>query len=560
MKLEGIDITGLEVFSAPYDVRRDLHIYIDFVRGQEIKRHYRTNQLKKGDARQLARAFGHPDVMENVEDRNEYFGNSWIDKIEYLALRLKLVNFDTAGEYGSYTSMSATYRDNYVIVHKKTYEEFLTLSLAEQERRILATYVDLYEYDRNEFFDRNYWGMLDRFSIMGSATGPLPSVDFAEARSLLLETLAECDPGEWLSTASLVAYFKAHHPYFLIPENPLTQRGYGKPEPVSRYKSFYENIDRWNRDGDLIPDDAPDGFERVEGRYIERFLEGIPLLLGYVDVAYREDDPIHKPSINRLAAFRVRERFTQMMRDELPAPRVTVQPNFEVVVESAFYPVASLERLKPIGEIVSEGAVSTLKLEREKVAAMVAWNEDFDPVAILRELAEEDLPPNVVIELEEWAGHAEIFTLYDGFGLVEGEGKLPESLIAHEIGPGLRLVRDPRGVYAQLHRSERVPIYVAHQKDALTRLPEGAETAFPSGEDAAPRPEVTVKRETFVRLTFSDREAMAVCRKALLDARCPVESDEVRRTLTLPGQYKPQIDAALESLHESYDVTLEGTA
>jgi hypothetical protein len=219
-----------------------------------------------------------------------------------------------------------------------------------------------------------------------------------------------------------------------------------------------------------------------------------------------------------------------------------------------------LERLKSIGEIVSEGAVSTLKLEREKVAAMVAQNEDFDPVAILRELAEEDLPPNVVIELEEWAGHADIFTLYDGFGLVEGEGELPNALVVQGIGSGLRVVRDPKQVYAQLHRAERVPFYVAHQKDALTRLPEGAETAFPSGEDAAPRPAVEVKRETFVRLTFSDREAMALCRKALLDARCPVESDEVHRALTLPGRYKPQIEAALESLRESYDVTLEGTA
>ena len=49
-------------------------------------------------------------------------------------------------------------------------------------------------------------------------------------------------------------------------------------------------------------------FERVEGRFVERFLEGIPLALGYVDVAYSDEKDTVFPSINKLQAFRVTDR------------------------------------------------------------------------------------------------------------------------------------------------------------------------------------------------------------------------------------------------------------
>ena len=49
-----------------------------------------------------------------------------------------------------------------------------------------------------------------------------------------------------------------------------------------------------------IHESDPDGFERVEGRYVERFLESIPLVLRYVDVAY-ERKPSNAPFIPRWA-------------------------------------------------------------------------------------------------------------------------------------------------------------------------------------------------------------------------------------------------------------------
>ena len=64
-----------------------------------------------------------------------------------------------------------------------------------------------------------------------------------------------------------------------------------------------------------IPDKDPDGFAKVEGRYLERFLEGIPLVLGYTEVAYlkrKTETPI-EPSRGLLPAFRITERLRRAM-------------------------------------------------------------------------------------------------------------------------------------------------------------------------------------------------------------------------------------------------------
>ena len=100
----------------------------------------------------------------------------------------------------------------------------------------------------------------------------------------LLKILQHCQSGIWYSTASLIAYLKTEHPFFLIPKSPKREKGMNK----GRYGNFHEHRgSRWG-DRTTIAETDADAFERVEGRYVERFLEGIPLSLGYVDVAYGE--------------------------------------------------------------------------------------------------------------------------------------------------------------------------------------------------------------------------------------------------------------------------------
>lgn len=157
---------------------------------------------------------------------------------------------------------------------------------------------------------------------------------------------------------------KAEHPFFLIPKNPKFEHRWD--EERGRYGNFHESKDHWGHEIP-IPEDAADAFERVEGRYVERFLEGIPLVMGYVEVAYRRAE--YKglfPEMSQLPAFRVNDRFLHAMAGEIPAPKVTVQPNFELHVESEFYPAQVLSRLTPLADVVTEDTTITLKLRQKE--------------------------------------------------------------------------------------------------------------------------------------------------------------------------------------------------
>src|SRR4029077_6049968 len=110
-----------------------------------------------------------------------------------------------------------------------------------------------------------------------------PALFFAAPRRFLLGLLAECPSDQWLSTAALVEHLKKHHRYFLIPAMPRFKNEY--EARFGRYGNFHESKDAWGHEIDIHESD-PNGFERVEVRYVERFLEGIPLVLRYVDVAY----------------------------------------------------------------------------------------------------------------------------------------------------------------------------------------------------------------------------------------------------------------------------------
>ena len=140
-----------------------------------------------------------------------------------------------------------------------------------------------------------------------------------------------------------------------------------------RYGNFIEHKRGEWSNRNPISDKDPEGFEKVEGRYLERFLEGIPLVLGYVEVAYvkpKTETPI-EPSRGLLPAFRITERLRRAMHKEIAAPKVTVLPNFEVHVESLFFPAETERQLLPLCDLLQRGIATVFKLTRTKVAA--AW-------------------------------------------------------------------------------------------------------------------------------------------------------------------------------------------
>ena len=84
------------------------------------------------------------------------------------------------------------------------------------------------------------------------------------------------------------------------------------------------------------------------------------------------------------------------MNDTAQPPKVTVLPNFEIVVESEFYPAQTLLQLEKLAEpapVKANGtlvSVRTLTLKRERVAAALVADPDLD---VSRLLTAERGPP-----------------------------------------------------------------------------------------------------------------------------------------------------------------------
>jgi len=556
------DISDLTVVETPRDLRRDLHTFIAYVRERNIKRAVRGNLLPKADLVRLAKLLA---IDEVINDDQGETRAPWIHFIDQVALGLGLVAYDTTGVYAGYSSTEKSYPNNYMTVVETAYRRFLALPLAEQERQLLDYLIqdrrlDPYDIPTNEFYAADIFGRLDRFSPWGSATGIMKKLQFAPVRRFLLEILARCPTDVWFSTASLIAYLKARHPHFLIPPGQIKDAG-GKVAP--RFSCFNETVGNPYDRGEPIPEDAPDAFERIEGRYVERFLEGVPLLLGYVDVAYGENpNPHHFPSRGVLRAFRVKGRLLRSLRGQIAEPSVTVQPNLEIYVQAEIYPARVLAELAPLADVVSSDVATILKLRREKVAAALVQDERLNVVKYLEELSDRELPQNVVRELREWGDLSGRFTLYTGFALWEGEQ--PDrsaaevgALIVEEISPQMRLVRSAETLYERLEQAALMPIWIKHKEDGFAAVPEDARSVFRgqtpvrTPQPTAP-PTVEVQREVQMTLHFPSEEVWERVRRALADARCAITADRNLRTITYMRRYEPQIMAVFETLAPVY--------
>jgi hypothetical protein len=557
LQLTPLDVSGLTVVTNPCDLRRDIHAFITYVRDREVKRSYRDNQLSKADTNRLVKLLSDPLASEDIKQVGY---SSWLNYLDQLVLQLGFVQYDTKGQYRGYSSSEPSFPDNYIHFQKKTYREFLSASLQDQERCLLNSLIDVYSYSSNEFFETTSLSYLDAFDSLGCATGVLPFVNFAQSRRFLLELLQDCESGIWYSTTSLIQSLKTHHPFFLIPENP--KRKHSSHE--GRYSNFREYTGNPWGNRTVVAETDPDAFERVEGRYVERFLEGIPLSLGYVAVAYGEKSTSDRyPSLGELKAFRLEPRFFQAIRGAIPAPKVTVQPNFEVHVESDFYPAQVLMALRPLTTPLAEDKVIILKLEKKQVAAQLAQNEALDVMALLKQLSGRDLPQNVAIELEEWSGHSDVFTLYEGYGLLEGNPPLEvlDDFTVEQIASALRLVKSPQALFTQLEKAEQVPLLVEHGAGALRPLPKMARTVFPKvaakTQTKAHRQKAVIKRQVLVTLHFPEKTLLELFRKDLLALRCPVQVDQAQRTLSFPQRFERHLKAISQRLGKDYQIQLE---
>ena len=83
------------------DLRKDLHVFVNYISNRTVKRSVRENKLSKQDLKRLAKLMSDPVAVSDVE---EYGESDWIDFVDGLALRLDFIDYDTEGEYAGYTS------------------------------------------------------------------------------------------------------------------------------------------------------------------------------------------------------------------------------------------------------------------------------------------------------------------------------------------------------------------------------------------------------------------------------------------------------------------------
>ncbi len=515
--------------------------------------------MSKTDAKRLARLLSDPEAEREVDEDG---ASAWIEFVDDVALRLGFIHYDTKGQYAGYTSHEPSFPDNYIEFLAKPYDQFLAATAAKQESTLRELLVGQGQGGASEFYSQSLLGRLDRFSPWGSALGVMPTLDFPAIRRFLLGLLAQCPTDQWLSTSALVEQLKKHHRYFLIPKQPRfkNERDAGS----GRYGNFHESKDPYGHEIN-IRDSDPDGFERVEGRYVERFLEDIPLVLRYVDVAYAQKPltPIH-PSIGQLQAFRVSDRLRRALAGRIDEPRVTVSPNFDVHVIAETYPAGVLAQLLPLCELVSEGTSIVLKLTKQKVAAARAASPDLDATGVLRALVGGELPANIVHELSAWSSHGEKFVLYVNCPVLETDQEQPaaDPFTIERVAAGIRLVRSPDKLFDALERQELMPIRIKHGDEAFAPAPRKARTQFPKGsagqaKPREPKPRVTLTRMTRVQLVFPDRELLNKLHEMLVKCQCPAEIDRPNLTLTYFKHDESAVTNAIRQLKTEYQIEIK---
>ena len=562
------EVSEKQIVVNSYELRKDLRVFVKYIQDRRVKRSYRENRLSKTDTKRLAKSMTCGFDTSLLDQFGDLF---WVDFIDELALNMGFVKYDTEGSYAGYSSAEPSYPDNYIQFKSEQYKHFLDMDLSGQEQLILNTLSKKYSYQKNEFLSTNALSQLDRFDYSGCARGALPLLNFDKARSYILKILEKCKPGVWYTTESLVQWIKKTDPFFLIPEQfPIEE----PPEKIGRYqiKRSPEHIERYGNFRESkrnsysreiqITDKDPDGFERVEGRYIERFLEGIPLLMNYVDCAYEDQERILFPSRGKLYSFRVNERLHWAIQGNLPKPKVTVQPNLEIHVESLFYPASLIDRLESLADIITEDRVTILMLRREKILVALTEDHKLDVVELLTGMVDRPLPQNVITEIKEWSGQSDTFTLFKGFGLLEVNGKVPESdwYSVEQVAPGLSVIKEPLNLFNRLETKELLPFLVQHTDNSLKTLPKGISSVFAKksqSNQVRSKPKVSLKWESFVTLHCPDVKLLDHFKEQLLGVGVVFKVDTLRGSVTFPKIHEPLIRKTIQTLKKTYQIQIQ---
>ena len=559
MNLESIDVAPLDVATELPDLRRDLHVFVDYVRAREVKRSHRGNALSKADAKRLAKLLSDPDAVREVDEEGS---SAWIDFVDEVALQLGFVHYDTEGQYAGYTSQEPSFPDNYIEFRAKPYEQFLAAKAAKQESTLLELLVREGQGSASEFYRQGVLGRLDGFNHWGSATRrhaharfprgpPLPAGAAGRvpqrpvAEHAVAGRTSEKTPSLFSHSRETTVQERARCQVRPLRQLPREQGCVGARDRHPRARSGRVRAGR----GPIC--------RAVPGGYSA----GAPLCgRGVCGEA-----PQGHLSLAGLSEGLPRQRpVAPCPRGRIAEPRVTVTPNFDVHVIAETYPAGILAQLAPLCEMVSQGTSIVLKLTKQKVAAARAASPDLDAAGLLRALGGGELPANIVHELSAWSEHGEKFALYVNCSVLETDQDLPaaDPFTVERIAAGIRLVRSPDKLFDELERRELMPVRIKHGDQAFAPLPKSALTRFPKGsagreKPREPKPRVTLTRMTRVQLVCPDRELLDRLHRLLLECQCPAEIDRPNLTLTYSKQYESAVANAIRQLKTEYRLEIE---
>jgi hypothetical protein len=584
------------------DLRRDIYQFVSYVEDKGLVRTKRDNAIPKAAARRLAKLLSYAGEADAVERDNHGY---WSDYVSQVARKMGFITFDTEGEYLGYSSTAPSFPDNAIGVQKKAWRAYLGKTPLQKERALLDACLRL---TPNEFFTAATLIEGDRFDNFGSATGPADAMKLPHIRRELMKFLAALEPGCWYEMRSAVELLQAGQPNLIL--DPSTRspdyesgsrlqkwewnRRFGKTKskksakPEIQLEDIYTNFreqgpgeQRWDhRTERQITSRTAEAFHRVEGRYLEYFLSEIPYLFGFVELAYRPSSDRHgldvSPTFERLQAFRLTPRFSQIMRHDVGFDRVkvTVLPTFEVLVEASSYPEVTLETLAPYTtEIGEDGPIYRLRLEQRKVVEAAAQNPGGPSAAqVVEKLSKTPLPENVAAECSGWSGRGEKVIVYEGFGLLEFCAEKLRKPVLDDMGAllvdnrleGFAVVREPDRAFSRLEERLHVPIRIKHRDGSFIPYPGrlGAASAEEQPRKVERRPKakatkVQLTAEDLVGYHASDASLLPVLQKMLEGQAktCVITGGDL---LVLSAADLPRLRAALRKVSDRFEVTIDG--
>lgn len=561
-----IDLQNLTIKNNLYDFRRDIFLFMQYCQGQEIKRTVYGNYLSKSEYKRIAKKLGRPELMD---DYDKDMGQWWIDYLDEQALALGWISYDTDGEYLGYTSSRPAFQDNYIEVNSDKYNRFLKLSGLEQEKYLYRHFKES-QGKHNILMERGLFSFLDRFTSWGSATGVLPTLNLAKSKDILLEVLVNLSPNTWYATKDLIQLMKEKHPWFLIPEKPYVMEsgGWRKPDKKVLYPRYYNFMEGERYGGRMeekhIRNDDPQGFEKVEGRFIERFLENYLYVLGYIKIGMSKTPyKGESPQMGTLVAFQLQPTFLQVLKNEPLTTKVSIQPNFEIYIDAPVYPVATLNELAPLTKVLKEDQQIILKLEKQYVLQYLVEHPSFDLTRFLTDLSDTPLPQNVLMEIREWTERTDVFTLYEDFGLYEGVKKQSLADIHTELNitPTLRLIRKPILLYEKLQKSAVIPMLVEHKDKGFKPMPTIAKSVFPSLKvektKKAAKQKINIERAEMLTYTIGTKVFFESFLTALLTARVPITFDKNKKSIHFPKKEEANIKKLLNEFKDKYQFSIK---